>query len=78
MFFQWVADQRPQVKWIREARWVEDGTFVTSSGVSAGIDMALRIIARILGTDVAENVTRAMEYEWHRDPTWDPFAKTWA
>ena len=73
-FFQWVADQRPAVAWVRAARWVEDGKFVTSSGVSAGIDMALAVIAKTLGRDVSENVARMMEYEWHTDPDVDPFA----
>src|SRR5881397_507008 len=68
-FFQWVADQGP--------RWVDDGKFVTSSGVSAGIDMALHVIARTHGREVSENVARAMEYEWHTDADWDPFAKVW-
>jgi transcriptional regulator GlxA family with amidase domain len=73
----WVMTQGPKVKWVPEARWVEDGKFATSSGVSAGIDMALAIIARLRGKDVAEKVAIAMEYEWHRDPSWDPFAKIW-
>ena len=76
-FFQWVADQGPRVSWVREARWVVDGKFATSSGVSAGIDMALDLIARTAGTETAENLARAMEYEWHRDAGWDPFAKLW-
>jgi len=32
-FFQWVADQGPKVEWVRQARWVDAGKFVTSSGV---------------------------------------------
>ena len=32
MFFQEVAEQGPRVEWVREARWVEDGKFATSSG----------------------------------------------
>jgi len=75
MFFQWVADQGPKVNWVKEARWVEDGKFVTASGVSAGMDMALAVIARLFGAELAERVAVATEYEWHRDPAWDPFAK---
>jgi transcriptional regulator GlxA family with amidase domain len=73
--FQWVADQRPEVNWVKSARWVEDDKSATSSGVSAGIDMALAMIARLVGADIAEKITVAMEYEWHRDAAWDPFAK---
>jgi transcriptional regulator GlxA family with amidase domain len=75
--FDWVVSQGPAVKWIGQARWVEDGKFATSSGVSAGIDMALAIIARVLGTETAEKDAIGMEYEWHRDAAWDPFAKIW-
>jgi transcriptional regulator GlxA family with amidase domain len=75
--FDWVKSQGPRVNWIDQARWVEDGKFATSSGVSAGIDMALALIARLCGDDRAEQVANAMEYEWHRDATWDPFARIW-
>jgi transcriptional regulator GlxA family with amidase domain len=75
--FQWVVEQGPRVEWVREARWVEDGKFVTSSGVSAGIDMTLAVIARLAGREASEQAATAMEYEWHRDAGWDPFAKVW-
>lgn len=73
--FKWVSEQSAKVNWIREARWVEDGKFATSSGVSAGIDMALALMARLYGAETAEKIAVAMEYEWHRDANWDPFAK---
>jgi len=73
--FAWVQSQGPKVDWIKQARWVEDGKFATSSGVSAGIDMALAIIARLVSAETAEQAAIAMEYEWHRDAAWDPFAK---
>ncbi len=73
--FAWVQSQGPKVDWIEQARWVEDGKFATSSGVSAGIDMALAIIARLVSAEMAEQAAIAMEYEWHRDAAWDPFAK---
>jgi transcriptional regulator GlxA family with amidase domain len=75
MMFQWVSEQGPKVEWVKEARWVEDGDLVTSSGVSAGIDMALAVIARLFGETVARNISVGTEYEWHRDAGWDPFAK---
>jgi len=73
----WVMTQGPKVQWIGQARWVEDGKFATSSGVSAGIDMALAIIAQTCGVEIAEKAAVVMEYEWHRDAAWDPFAKIW-
>jgi len=75
--FQWVVSQGPRVTWVPVARWVDDGKFVTSSGVSAGIDMALHVIERLAGRDVAEGAALRMEYEWHRDADHDPFAARW-
>lgn len=73
--FNWVTEQGPAVEWIRQARWVEDGKFATSSGVSAGIDMTLALIAKLASAETAEQIAIRMEYEWHRDASWDPFAK---
>ena len=64
----------PKVKWIRKARWVDDGNIVTSSGVSAGMDMTLHVISRFYGEKRAERLAAMIEYEWHRDASWDPFA----
>ena len=75
MVFSWVAAQGERVHWVKEARWVEDGKFVTSSGVSAGMDMALAVIARVVGPDASNAIAVATEYDWHRDASWDPFAK---
>ncbi len=75
MFFSWAAAQGPAVEWVKEARWVEDGKLVTSSGVSAGMDMALAVIARLHGASISDNVALAAEYDWHRDSSWDPFAR---
>ncbi len=65
----------PDVKWVRHARWVDDGNVVTSSGVSAGIDMSLAIVQRLYGEKRAVRIAEQMEYEWHRDASWDPFAE---
>jgi putative intracellular protease/amidase len=73
--FHWVSSQSDQVEWIKEARWVEDGKFFSSSGVSAGTDMALGVIAHLLGLSQAEEVAFWTEYDWHQDAGWDPFAK---
>ena len=53
----------------------EDGKFFTSSGVSAGIDMALAAIANLYGMDKAEETAEGCEYIWNKDAERDPFAK---
>lgn len=73
--FNWVARQSDKVEWVPQARWVEDGNVFTSSGVSAGMDMSLAVIARQYGMDLADKAAVWTEYEWHRDADWDPFAK---
>lgn len=64
----------PKVKWVPQARWVDDGNVVTSSGVSAGIDMTLHVVGRLFGVPAAERMADEIEHDWHRDPAWDPFA----
>jgi transcriptional regulator GlxA family with amidase domain len=72
--WDWVVQQGPRVHWQRKARWVDDGDLITSSGVSAGIDMALSVVARLHGVDMARQSARFMEYVWHEDAGNDPFA----
>ena len=72
--FDWVAAQGPDTDWRPRARWVEDGDVFTSSGVSAGIDMSLAIIRRLLGEEAAATAAGETEYIANRDPDHDPFA----
>lgn len=73
--FGWATSQGERVHWVKEARWVEDGRFFTSSGVSAGIDMTLALIQKMLGPEMAKDIATWTEYEWHSDSSWDPFAR---
>lgn len=73
--FEWVASQGPKVDWVRQARWVQDGAVFTSSGVSAGMNMALGAIELMHGRDRALEVAKWCEYTWHEDRDHDPFAK---
>lgn len=70
----WVKAQGPNVLWQNRARWVTDGKFWTSSGVSAGMDMALALIGELNGSAKADQVAAFAEYRWSRDPGDDPFA----
>lgn len=60
---------------IVRARWVEDGKYLTTAGVSAGIDGGIHLVQRLLDDDVAKLVQLGMQYE--PDPPlgpidWDP------
>jgi transcriptional regulator GlxA family with amidase domain len=72
--FQLVRTSAPKVDWIAKARWVEDGKYFTSSGVSAGMDMALAVIAKLCGRETSLQIARRAEYEWREDSSRDPFA----
>ncbi len=74
-FFALARMQSDQVEWVEQARWVDAGKFVTSSGVSAGMDMTLAVIARLWGEALAEQAADYAEYSWHRDADTDPFYK---
>lgn len=50
-------------------RWVEDGKIVTAAGVTAGIDMALHLVGREAGPEVAQAVQLGIEYD--PDPPFD-------
>jgi transcriptional regulator GlxA family with amidase domain len=53
----------PTVQIRENDRWVDDGDLITSAGVSAGIDMALHLVARLAGSDRAREVRRAIDYD---------------
>ncbi|WP_230656450.1 DJ-1/PfpI family protein [Psychrobacter sp. I-STPA10] len=73
--WQWVISQSSQVNWVAQARWVVDGKFYTSSGVSAGMDMALGFIADRHGIEVARQIAHDIEYRWHKVSTQDEFCR---
>lgn len=56
--------QHPAVAVRDDERVVDEGDVVTSAGVSAGIDMALHLVRRLHGADVARWTARDMEYRW--------------
>jgi transcriptional regulator GlxA family with amidase domain len=47
-----------------EARIVDNGAVITAAGVSAGIDAALHVVARICGEAAARTAARYMQYDW--------------
>lgn len=73
--FDFVVAQDEDVLWQQQARWVFDGKYVTSSGVSAGTDMALALVEKLYNREQAESIAHWAEYVWNSDPTIDPFAR---
>lgn len=72
--FDWAMQMAPEVCWKRKARWVVDGKFYTSSGVSAGIDMTLDFVANQFSKEKAQQIATHIEYVWNSDKESDMFA----
>jgi transcriptional regulator GlxA family with amidase domain len=58
-----LAELDPTVLTDVDARFVDDGDLITSAGVSAGIDMALHLVARLAGIERARAVRRGIQYD---------------
>ncbi len=72
--FSWASSVNTRVRWQKKARWVVDGKFYTSSGVTAGMDMTLDFVRDTLGEKAARTVAAEIEYQWNEDKDTDPFA----
>ncbi|WGL16964.1 DJ-1/PfpI family protein [Microbulbifer bruguierae] len=57
----------PDLTVVDSVRWVDEGKFVTSAGISAGIDMSLHLVARLAGPELAERTARQMEFDWRKN-----------
>jgi transcriptional regulator GlxA family with amidase domain len=63
----WMRDSFSAVKVRYDQHVVEDGRVFTSAGISAGIDMALKVVARYCGEQVARATAGHMEYPYPDD-----------
>jgi transcriptional regulator GlxA family with amidase domain len=52
---------------LADARVVDNGGVVTTTGISAGLDGALHVVARLVGEETAQATARYMQYDWSRD-----------
>lgn len=71
--FAWVITNGTNVIWDKKARWTIDDKYYTSSGVSAGIDMALGFLGDRHGIEFARRVAFEIEYNWTEDKDNDTF-----
>ncbi|WP_115889124.1 DJ-1/PfpI family protein [Flavobacterium cutihirudinis] len=71
--FNWVISNGINVNWNKSARWTIDDKYYTSSGVSAGIDMALGFISNRHGIEFARKIAFEIEYNWTEDKDNDTF-----
>jgi transcriptional regulator GlxA family with amidase domain len=54
----------PRTRVSPEKRFIDNGKVIVSAGISAGIDMSLYVVARLLGEAEGLKTARYMEYDW--------------
>lgn len=52
-----------------QVRWVDSGEVITSAGLSSGIHMALHVVERIAGRELAARTARQIDLDWNPDGT---------
>lgn len=60
--YKLLAADHPKVKVKKQVRYIDNGHIATSSGLSAGIDLALHVVARYYGHEVADQTAATLEY----------------
>ena len=60
--------QFPSVEVLERRRWVEQGSLITSAGISAGIHMSLHLVARLASEELAVATAKQMEFDWCSQP----------
>jgi transcriptional regulator GlxA family with amidase domain len=80
--YSWATSQGPKVNWVPKARWVVDEQpgkipIWTSSGVTAGMDAFLAFAKKWYGDEAVQRVANIIEYEDHKNASYDPFSKIW-
>ena len=65
----WMRESFPAVTVVEDLHVVEDGHILTSAGIAAGIDLALKLVGRYYGEAIARATARRMEYRFPEDNT---------
>lgn len=63
-----LRQQTPNATVHGDKRFIDNGSVITTAGISAGIDGSLHVVARLLGLQIAQQTARYMEYDWNPDP----------
>src|SRR5262245_17297510 len=60
----------PKVKVVRDERYVDSGKFITTAGISSGIDGSLYVVSKLFSKARAQMAALNMEYDWKPDSTY--------
>lgn len=63
--FELLRELAPDTTVVEDERFIDNGTLITSGGISAGIDMALHVVKRLVGPEKQALTVKEMEYGWH-------------
>jgi transcriptional regulator GlxA family with amidase domain len=61
--YKYFAKEFPKVQVVRGVRYVEEGNLATSGGLASGMDLALHVVERYFGKEVAEATAYNLEYQ---------------
>lgn len=62
-----LRETAPKARVREGVRFLDNGRIVVAAGISAGIDMSLHVVERLLGEELAEETARYMEYHWDKN-----------
>lgn len=62
-----LKNQYPHLEVLENKCWVKTGKFITSGGISAGIDMSLFLVSELSSISLAEKTAKQMEYRWEKN-----------
>lgn len=68
--FDELAAVAPNTEIIKGTKYVDNGKIITSGGISAGIEMALHVVAKQHGIEQARKTATYMEYTWNEQETY--------
>ncbi len=60
--FDKLQEIAPDVKVVRDKRFVDNGKIVVAAGITAGIDASLHLVGKLVNQECAEKVKKIMEY----------------
>ncbi len=63
-----LRSQFPSIEVLENRRWVEQGSLITSAGISAGMHMSLHLVARLASEQLAVATAKQMEFDWCSQP----------
>jgi transcriptional regulator GlxA family with amidase domain len=62
-----LKELEPDLTILEGHRYVDDGFIISAGGISAGIDMSLYVVSKLLGEGIAQNTANYMEYNWNKE-----------